>query len=118
MSEAPYFQSTHNLPFESCLWEINPEWNRFRVGTCVGLWKPTLKAYEILTVCNSEPGNGHFNDVLEWFYNSCERDSKCLIIREFLNKKFKNHLMQYEGFKKLGQSDLVKTFNKKSKRQK
>ena|ERR1700727_1697954 len=88
------FESTHKLDFLCCPWERDAEWMRFKVGTCSGLWKSTPDAYEILAVDNEQPGNGHFNDVMEWFENSCRRDRKSLKFLEILNPAFKKHLLK------------------------
>lgn len=107
------FKTTHNLLFESAQWPVDPSWQKFRVGTCYGLWRSNKDCYEILSINNREPGNGHLTDALEWFYQSCKRDNMNLIICEFMNKKFKRHLIKYEGFKSHGQNDLIKTFRHK-----
>lgn len=75
-----------------------------------GLWKPTAEAYEILTFLNETPGNGHFQDVMEWFEFSCKRDNRKLIIREVWNQRLKDHFIEKRGFKPMGKDHLVKTF--------
>jgi len=92
------FRTIHDLPFEFAPWEKNEEWFRFRIGTCHGLWRSTPLSYDILVVDNEEPGNGHFEDTLQWFENSCRRDRKMLRIIEILNKKFLKHLVDKRGF--------------------
>ena len=108
------FKTTHNLPFEVAPWEysflLNEEFERFRIGTCKGIWGCTEKFYEIIAVVNSCPGNGHFEDVLEWFEHSCKRDKRGLKIREVVNKKFKEHLLKKRGFIKCGMDDVLKKF--------
>ncbi|MBI3654139.1 MAG: hypothetical protein HY231_24165 [Acidobacteria bacterium] len=111
------FQSTHNLAFEVAEWRPllcgnEDGWQCFRVGTCEGLWRATADAYEILAVINSEPNNGHFEDVLEWFERSCRRDRRTLRIRELLNEEFRRHLMEKRGFIADGKDDLIKRFQK------
>lgn len=63
------FKSEHDLQFESCryLLQVNDgyEWQKFRIGTCEGLWCDAGASYNILAIDNSQPGNGHFNDVLQ-----------------------------------------------------
>lgn len=70
----------------------------FRVGTCAGLYYSTEEEYIILAITNDSPGNGHFEDVLEWFYASCIRDRKNLVIQEISNVKFKTHLLEKREF--------------------
>lgn len=64
------FQSTHNLPFEIAPW-VTPDFERFRIGTCTGVYGFHGENYAILGIINDTKGNGHFQDVLDWFYNSC-----------------------------------------------
>lgn len=111
----PKFISTHKLDFEVSQWDgqLNEEdnWMLFRVGTCEGVWKASEKNYSILAIVNSEPGNGHFTDVLEWFENSCKRDGKNLQILEVWNEPFKKHLITKKGFRVIPMTDhVVKDF--------
>lgn len=85
-------------------------WLLFKVGTCHGQWRSTESAYEILSVINDEPGNGDFNTTLEYFYISCRRDKKDLVIRELWNKELKEHLLVKHGFVLFNQDDLIKKF--------
>lgn len=83
---------------------------KFRVGTIEGAWRATKKSYEILSIINSNPGNGHLTDVLEWFGSSCKRDKKSLVILELWNDGFKKHLIEKTGFKVKGKDNLEKKF--------
>ena len=110
-------ETLHKLLFESAEWTlgnelgINDRWKLFRIGTCTGQWSGTdPKYYEILSVINSHPGNGHFADVLEWFESSCKRDKRGLLIREVWNRKFKKHLIKKRGFKEFGKDDVIKYY--------
>lgn len=114
------FRSTHNLKFESAEWvnpigiilnadEVNP-WLIYRVGTCHGQWRSTRDAYEILTVINEVPGNGHLQDVLEWFEQSCRRDKKDLVVREMWNRPFMEHLIAKRGFVQMNEESVIKHF--------
>lgn len=100
------FQSTHKLDFLCCPWERDPEWSRFKIGTCSGLWRSTETYYDILAIDNEEPGNGHLQDVFDWFENSCKRDNKDLRIMELLNLNFKTHLVYKRGFAINGQNAI------------
>lgn len=104
------FKSEHNLPFEVSSW-IVPDFTRFRVGTCDGLFRSCDKSYDILAISNSNVGNGHFNDVLQWFENSCKRDNKNLQILEVWNSNLKAHLINKRGFNDIGNDNVIKTFN-------
>lgn len=103
------FKTTHNLEFQIAHW-IFQDFIRFRIGTCHGLWRSTDDAYEILAVNNDQPGNGHFNDVLEWFEHSCKRDGKALMILEVWNKMFAKHLATKRGFTYQSEDNLIKRF--------
>lgn len=107
MTEEIEFKSEHNLDFEIAPF-MDPEWTKFRIGTCEGLWACDDKFYKILAVVNNEKGNGHLNDVFEWFENSCKRDGRDLKVLEVWNKKFKQHLISKRGFKPSGIDDVIK----------
>ena len=99
------FKSTHSLDFMGTPWHRDPTMMAFRVGTCHGLYYPTEKEYVILAIENNEPGNGHFEDVLEWFENSCRRDKKNLGFNQVMNKRLMAHLVTKRGFRQV--TDLV-----------
>ncbi len=111
-NDAPDFITTHKLPFEVADWDPNKSkiskflnlsfdtsaFLQFKVGTVYGLWSSTSESYIILSIYNEEPGNGHFEDVLQWFYYSCVRDKKHLRIEELMNDDFARHLREERGF--------------------
>ena len=103
----------HKLDFLSRQW--SDEWNIFKIGTCGGQWSATEDAYIILSFINDEPGNGHLNDVFEWFEHSCKRDKKNLIVMEVMNEGFYMHLLTKRGFIPLDASgnNVIKIFEKK-----
>lgn len=109
-TELNSIQTEHNLDFEVAKW-ITPDFMCFRIGTCEGLWAGNDKYYDILAVTNKQPGNGHFNDVLQWFEHSCKRDKKAFRILELWNKDLKKHLLTKRGFSKLGKDNLIKYFD-------
>lgn len=104
------FRTTHSLPFLSAPWHRDPAWQVFKIGTCNGQWRATRDAYEILTIVNDDPGNGHLADVFEWFENSCKRDNKSLRVREVWNKKFLKYLIRKRGFVRERGDDVIKHF--------
>jgi len=89
--------TTHNLAFEVAPYERNidpnTDWQRFRVGTCDGIWGCTEQ------------------DVFEWFETSCRRDGKSFKILEIANDRFKKHLIEKQGFINNYKDDVEKTFN-------
>lgn len=111
--EAIQFESTHKLDFMTAPWNnplADPGMAMFKVGTCDGLYQATNESYCIIAIVNDEPGNGHLDDVFEWFENSCKRDSKSLIIMEVMNQRFKAHLINKRGFVMMDEENLIKTF--------
>lgn len=127
MSHQNAIQTTHNLDFYSVEWHVPEwakslldsfpdadkypqiEWKLFKVGTCEGQFRVTPEAYEILSVINESPGNGHFDDVLQWFEYACKRSRLPLRIIAFTNEGFKKHLIAKRGFVAFG-NDVEKTF--------
>lgn len=109
--------TTHDLAFEIAKWlplgkanPISDGFLRFRVGTVTGVWTATHDAYEILGITNEMSGNGHLDDVFEWFEFSCKRDNKKLRVLETTNKRFRHHLIDKRGFVEDGPDNVVKTF--------
>lgn len=94
----PALKTTNNLEFYSAEWDSPvisyPPWQLFKIGTCHGQWRANNGCYEILGLVNKEKGNGHFNDVFEWFEFSCKRDGYDLKILEVWNKRLKKHLIK------------------------
>lgn len=103
------FESTHKLEFLVSVKDALG-FSGFKVGTCHGLWRSTTDSYEILAVINETPNNGHFTDVLEWFFNSCQRDNRVLHILECWNKRLKTHMIEKHGFVDIGNDTIEKKF--------
>ncbi len=103
--------TTHNLDFLSADWDLNPAFSCFKIGTVEGLWFCDGMSYNIIAFQNSEPHNGHLDDVFEWFEYSCKRDGYSLRILELLNHKFKSHLINKRGFVDIGNNNLENKFN-------
>lgn len=106
--------TTHELDFLSVHHPVHG--NLFKIGTCEGVWGSTPDSYFILSVINTEPGNGHLNDVFEWFEFSCKRDNRNLIVLECINSNFYKHLITKRGFQKMDTecSNAIKIFNKRA----
>jgi hypothetical protein len=102
------FKTSHNLPFEDAPWKYSDEFRRFRIGTCEGLWGSTPLTFDILAITNDVPGNGHFEDVLQWFSHSCRRDGKDLRIMEVWNKRLLKHLIEKRRFLSCGDHCIKK----------
>lgn len=104
------FKSKHNLMFEVAEWEMSNDFQRFRIGTCTRLFGVTDESYDILAIENSEKGNGHFEDVLQWFERSCIRDKRSFRILEVWNTDLKLHLIHDRGFARIENDGVEKTF--------
>lgn len=108
-------KTVHDLEFYDMIWPKDPNWHEFKIGTVTGLWQTIqspIPAYQILSFLNRSPGNGHLEDVFQWFENSCKRDNYCLIILEVWNQTFKKHLIEKRGFQLYQKEDesLIKIF--------
>jgi len=104
------FKTTHNLEFLARVWVRDENYAEFKVGTCEGLYNTDDLTYNILAITNNEPGNGHFEDVLQWFENSCRRDRKGLQVQEIHNQKFLTHLIEKRGFSAIPWTNNVVKF--------
>ena len=104
------FSSTHNLPFEVADWPLSPKWKVFRIGTITGLWGSTDTSYDILAIDNEDKGNGHLQDVFDWFKMKCIRDKRDLRFHELLNIRFENYLLR-NGFEK-GDNCVIMSYKK------
>ena len=102
----------HGLDFEVADYDLDPQLKLYRIGTVMGQWGCTWDSYFILSFINDQPGNGHLDDVFEWFEFSCKRDGKNLIILEFWNKEFLIHVLTKRGFIALPPRHAIKVFNK------
>jgi len=104
-------KTKHNLDF---LVKESKEYGLlYKIGTCHGIWGFTDDFYYILSVINEKPGNGHLEDVFEWFYNSCNREGVNLVMLECHNQDFYKYLIDKKEFKALDDSNVIKVFNKK-----
>jgi|SRR5882757_3099554 len=115
------FTTTHNLSFEVAPYGIshalNAVWpdsddtifDAFRVGTCEGLWSATENTYDILAIINNSPGNGHLEDVFEWFEHSCQRDERDLRVLH-CHSRFWKYLIEKRGFWAINEEDVTKSF--------
>lgn len=120
--------TAHRLDFYHALWEPSeisqmlldslpnddewPDipWAVFKVGTCQGQYRKTPEAYEILSIINDCPGNGHLEDLFQWFEYACRRSRLPLRMLRFTNDRFMQHLIEKHGFRMISDEDLEKTF--------
>jgi hypothetical protein len=108
----------HHLDFMAAPWD-DPlgvgGYMAFIVGTCNGLYSTNKGTLMIISVRNEEPGNGHLEDVFQWFEWSARENGVPLTIVAFMNERFYQHCIEKRGFKpwdawKEGDG-LIKTFD-------
>lgn len=104
----------HKLDFEAKPFHIqfkgHPTNMCFKVGTCHGMYVITKNSIDIIAIQNDEKGNGHLEDVFEWFEFSCKENKLNFRILAFLNEKFKEHVLSKRGFQRQGPNDVIKLF--------
>ncbi len=111
--------TTHSLDFEVADSKY-PQYpiphKMFRIGTCEGQWGNTDDSFYILSIMNLTSGNGHLDDVFEWFEMSCKKYCKNLLVLSCLNERFYDHLLNKRGFTPLDDknTNCIKIFNKNS----
>lgn len=104
-------KTKHNLDFEAVPWPRNPFIIVFRVGTCHGQYDMDDKQLRLISVINESQGNGHLEDVFEWFEYASKVNELDFIICEFFNERFKRHCIEKRGFRELpGTNDLIKSY--------
>lgn len=109
-SKSAAFKRTHNLPFEIGDTYLTPDVRRFRVGTCTGIYSCNGNSFIIIGVVNHHEGNGHLQDVFDWFENSCKREKVNLVVAEILNERFYKHLIDKRGFTAIDNMNVIKKF--------
>jgi len=116
MDQTKTLTTTHGLEFEAAKWPICEDILLFRVGTCHGQWfygGDRGPGYYIISIANETPGNGHLDDVFEWFEYACRREGVPLYILAFFNENFRKHCIKKRGFKEIkGTDNVVKEFKK------
>lgn len=106
----------HNLDFEMCpdpLQIFMPGLLRFRIGTVKGQYGICKNELFILSITNDQPGNGHLEDVFQWFEFSCKEYDKNFMILEFQSHRFYLHCIRKRGFIPLDSfgQNAIKVFN-------
>jgi hypothetical protein len=104
------FESIHKLPFEIGGEYLAPDVMRFRIGTCTGIYSCEGDKFIIIGIVNHEEGNGHLQDVFDWFENSCKRDKRSLMVAEIMNEGFYKHLIEKRGFTAIDKNNVIKNF--------
>ena len=106
-------KTTHDLDFEACPWPRDKSIMLFKIGSCHGQYVFSDMGLEIISIINNTPGNGHLNDVFEWFEYAAKAQGLKLIIREFFNARFKMHCILKRGYSDIaGMNSVMKDFSK------
>lgn len=104
-------QTKHNLDFEAREWPRDKRVMEFKVGTCHGQYAIVDKKLTIISIINDTPGNGHLEDVFEWFEFAAKAQGVDLMIAEFMNDRFKKHCIEKRGYRPFGNDNVIKQFN-------
>jgi hypothetical protein len=108
------FRSTHGLDFEDGgPFRFDDSFRYFRIGTVEGLYGVRDDAYLVLAIINKDPGNGFMIDFYQYFERSCRRDKKAFRIIEIINSRFMAHLIEKQGFTKIGADCVEKVYSQK-----
>jgi len=105
-------QTKHNLDFLAAPWHRDKRVMAFKVGTCHGQYAFIEGKLSLISVINEVPGNGHLDDVFEWFEYAARVQGVDLVITEFFNDRFKEHCLKKRGFSSYGKNDVIKRFSK------
>ena len=106
-------KSSHDLIYEQSEptdFENGVKSAGFKVGTCHGLVLFRQDSIDLLAVINNEPGNGHFDDVMEWFHYACKVQKKNFRVVELFNQRLKWHLINKRGFVAVDQMTVIKNW--------
>jgi hypothetical protein len=103
-------KTSHGLDFLCAEYPPDKDVSLFKIGTCHGQWYCQGQTYVILSVMNDEPGNGHLEDVFEWFEFACRRDGYKLKVQHIFNERFYKHLIEKRGFVKMDEENVIKMF--------
>lgn len=108
-------KTRHKLPFLQAHNDITGV-PQFMIGTCHGQFMWSFQGKQlvltIISIINNVPGNGHLNDVFQWFEYSAKRNNAVLRIVEFFNPRFKIHCIEKRGFKEDLEGNLYKKIKK------
>lgn len=93
-------ETKHKLDFEARPWKggLVDGVVQYRIGTCTGLYEYNDEGISIIVIDNDKPGNGHLDDVFEWFEYAAREKKKRLWIRQFFNSLFQDHCIKKRGF--------------------
>lgn len=105
------FRTTHNLKISIApqTFAGRPTGNTlYKIGTCHGFYRSTNLSVDIIAMVNDEPGNGHFDDVLQWFTEIARLEGKLLRVVEIMNPEIATRLIQFYGFHAIDAKTVVK----------
>lgn len=100
----------HHLNFEATPWPRDNRIMAYRVGTCHGQYSFMDGSLVLISIVNESPGNGHLEDVFEWFEYAAKAQRIPLVIAEFFNYRFKKHCIEKRGFLEYAKANGVIKF--------
>lgn len=103
-------QTDHNLDFEAAEWKRDKRVMVFRIGTCHGQYGFKKGTLMLISIINETPGNGHLNDVFQWFEFAAKTQGIDLMVCELMNTRFMQHLILKRGFVKFNKVTVIKRF--------
>lgn len=95
------FKSSHKLKFFTAPHIVGGApsgMEKFEIGTVHGLWVQSRMSIDIFACINDEPGNGHMDDVFEWFFEIAKEGALAVRIVNVSAVKFRNDLIEKWGF--------------------
>lgn len=116
MSKKPKFRSTHGLKFKTMPHIIAGAFTgaeRFEIGTVHGIWNVSTFSVDVFACINDEPGNGHMDDVFEWFFSIATERGLPVRVTNVSSEDFRQQLIDKWLFVPTKDHDTLIRFNLK-----
>lgn len=107
------FKSSHKLKFRTAPHVIAGAptgMEKFEIGTVHGLWVQSKMSIDIFACINDEPGNGHMDDVFEWFFEIARTGALAVRIVNVSSVTFRNQLIEKWKFAPTDDFDTLINF--------
>lgn len=108
------FKSTHALKFRSAahlIGGVDTGMNKFEIGTVHGLWNASTLSIDIFACINNEPGNGHLDDVFEWFFAIAKEKGLPVRVTNVSSPTFREQLIEKWKFIPTNDRDTLLRFD-------
>jgi len=113
------FKSSHKLKFKTAphiIGGATTGLERYEVGTVHGLWNQARLSVDIFALINTEPGNGHVDDALEWFFAIAKEGAVGVRIVNITAEGFRKTLIDEWGFSETKERDTLINLNTNQKK--